>query len=67
MTILGFDKVHMQGLLNHVITQLKTDAAISLGVDFESFNLPSNRFWLKHFTAYTSTVTRRIDECALGS
>jgi len=56
----------MQGLLNHVITQLKADVDInSLGVDFESFNLSSNGFWLKYFTAYTSTVTRRIDECAL--
>ena len=52
----------MQGLLNHVIAQLKAD---SLGVDFESFNLSASGFWLKHFTAYTYNVTRRIDECAL--
>jgi len=59
----------MQGLLNYVITQLKAGDATKnitcLGVDFESFNLSSNAFWLKHFTAYTYSVTRRIDECAL--
>ena len=55
----------MQGLLNHVITQLQAGETRSLGVDFESFNLTSSGFWLKHFTAYTHTVTRRIDECAL--
>lgn len=55
----------MQGLLNHVITQLRVDKVNSLGVDFESFNLSSSGFWLKHFTAYTYSVTRRIDECAL--
>jgi len=52
----------MQGLLNHVITQLKNDGANSLGADFESFNLTASGFWLKYFTAYTSSVTRRIDE-----
>ncbi|MCL2388313.1 MAG: GNAT family N-acetyltransferase [Defluviitaleaceae bacterium] len=54
----------MQGLLNHVITQMKSDKVSSLGIDFESFNLSSNGFWLKHFTSYASSVTRRIDECA---
>jgi len=57
----------MQGLLNHVITQLKDDDVTSLGVDFESFNLAASGFWLKHFTAYAYSVTRRIDECALMS
>jgi GNAT superfamily N-acetyltransferase len=57
----------MQGLLNHVITQLKVDKVNSLGVDFESFNLSASGFWLKHFTAYIYSVTRRIDECALMS
>jgi len=52
----------MQGLLNHVISQLQGGAVTRLGVDFESFNLESNAFWLKHFTAYTYSVTRRIDE-----
>ncbi|MCL2407828.1 MAG: GNAT family N-acetyltransferase, partial [Defluviitaleaceae bacterium] len=47
----------MQGLLNYVITQLKVDKVDSLGVDFESFNLSASGFWLKHFTAYTYSVT----------
>ena len=55
----------VQGLLNHAITALKADGYDSLGVDFESFNPTANGFWLKHFTAYTNSVVRRIDECAL--
>jgi GNAT superfamily N-acetyltransferase len=55
----------MEGLLNYVIDQFKTGDVTCLGVDFESFNLTASGFWLKHFTAYTHSVTRRIDECAL--
>lgn len=55
----------MQGLLNYVIFLFKAEGYKSLGVDFESFNPTANGFWLKHFTAYTNTVVRRIDECAL--
>lgn len=33
-----------------------------LGVDFESFNTKGANFWHKHFTPYTYTLTRRIDE-----
>ncbi|MCL2672698.1 MAG: GNAT family N-acetyltransferase [Clostridiales bacterium] len=56
----------MQALLNYVITKLQAEDLHNLGVDFESFNLTSNGFWLKHFTAYTHSVTRRIDECAIA-
>jgi len=35
-----------------------------LGVDFESFNPTAHGFWRKHFTAYTHSVVRRIDEQA---
>jgi GNAT superfamily N-acetyltransferase len=55
----------MQELLNYAVSELKTEGYNSLGVDFESFNPTANGFWLKHFTAYTKSVTRRIDECAL--
>ena len=55
----------MQGLLNYVITTLKDDDCNALGVDFESLNLSSSGFWLKHFEPYTYTVVRRIDEIAL--
>jgi GNAT superfamily N-acetyltransferase len=54
----------VQGLLNYAITTLKAEGYESLGVDFESFNPTANGFWLKHFTAYTNSVVRRIDECA---
>ncbi|MDR1737037.1 MAG: GNAT family N-acetyltransferase [Oscillospiraceae bacterium] len=55
----------VQGLLNYVISALKSEGYSSLGVDFESFNPTASGFWLKHFTAYTNSVVRRIDECAL--
>lgn len=32
------------------------------GVDFESFNIVGSRFWTKHFTPYTYSLVRRIDE-----
>jgi GNAT superfamily N-acetyltransferase len=32
------------------------------GVDCESFNVAGARFWKKHFTPYTLTLTRRIEE-----
>lgn len=35
-------------------------------VDFESFNYTARGFWLKHFTAYTHGVVRRIDERILA-
>lgn len=54
-----------QGLLNYAVTQLKSDGFESLGVDFEGFNPTASGFWLKYFTAYTKSVVRRIDECAL--
>ena len=54
-----------QGLLNYAITKLKAEGFDSLGVDFESFNPTASGFWLKYFTAYTKSVVRRIDECAL--
>lgn len=54
-----------QRLLNYVISRLKSEGHNSLGVDFESFNPTASGFWLKHFTAYTNSVVRRIDECAL--
>jgi GNAT superfamily N-acetyltransferase len=55
-----------QSLLNFTILNLKAEGYKRLGVDFESFNSTANAFWLKYFTAYTSSVVRRIDECALN-
>lgn len=52
-------------LLNYAIDKLAGEGYKLLGVDFESFNPTAYGFWLKHFTAYTKSVVRRIDECAL--
>lgn len=54
-----------QNLLNHTILQMSREGYKILGVDFESFNPTANGFWLKYFTAYTNSVVRRVDECAL--
>ena len=51
-----------QNLLNFVINTLKAEGYLRLGVDFESINPSGSGFWLKYFTAYTSSVVRRIDE-----
>lgn len=55
----------VQNLLNYIISQLKSEGYRTLGVDFESFNPTAIGFWSKHFTAYTHSVVRRIDECAI--
>lgn len=54
-----------QNLLNNTINKLKQEGYKLLGVDFESFNPTAYGFWLKYFTAYTKSLVRRIDECAL--
>ena len=54
-----------QGLLDFIISRLREERYESLGVDFESINPAASGFWLKYFTAYTNSVVRRIDECAL--
>lgn len=54
-----------QNLLSFTILKLKAEGYKMLGVDFESFNSTANVFWMKYFTAYTNSVVRRIDECAL--
>lgn len=54
-----------QNLLNYTIRKLQGEGYKLLGVDFESFNPTAYGFWLKYFTAYTKSVVRRIDECAL--
>lgn len=58
-------KAIFQNLLNYVIQTLKIEGYKRLGVDFESFNATASGFWLKYFKAYTCSVVRRIDECAL--
>lgn len=54
-----------QSLINYAIKILKSQGYELLGVDYEGFNPTANGFWKKHFTIYTNSVVRRIDECAL--
>jgi len=56
-----------QAVLDHAIAVLQNEGYTKLGVDFESFNPTASGFWLKYFTAYTKSVVRRIDECAVRS
>lgn len=49
-------------LLSYVSEVLLTEGYKRLGVDYESFNPTANAFWTKHFTPYTYSVARRIDE-----
>lgn len=37
-----------------------------IGVDCESINPTARKYWLKHFTPYTYSLVRRIDEKAAG-
>ena len=50
------------GLLAFLIDTLAREGYSRCGVDFESFNPTAGGFWLKHFTTYTHSVVRRIDE-----
>lgn len=52
-------------LLSYLISTLKKEGYIRLGVDCESFNPNARGFWLKHFTEYTHSVVRRIDDKAV--
>lgn len=49
-------------LLQHAESILKADGRVLIGVDYESINPNANRFWSKHFTPYTYSLVRRIDE-----
>ena len=53
---------NMQGLLNYMQTVLQPKGYTRLGVDCESFNPTALHFWRKHFTEYTHSLVRRIDE-----
>jgi GNAT superfamily N-acetyltransferase len=55
------------GLISYMIKILKMEGYTRLGVDCESFNPNARGFWLKHFTGYTHSVVRRIDEKAVKS
>ncbi len=52
----------MRDLLQHIENIAVAEGRRLLGVDFESLNPAADRFWLKRFSAYTCSLTRRIDE-----
>lgn len=49
-------------LVSILMDVLASEGYSRCGVDFESFNPTATGFWMKHFTAYTHSVVRRIDE-----
>lgn len=51
-----------QALLAYVYDTLKAEGVTHLGVDCETLNPTALHFWGKHFTSYTYSFTRRIDE-----
>jgi ribosomal protein S18 acetylase RimI-like enzyme len=52
----------MQHLLDFVVGTLKAERMTMLGVDYESYNPTAWGFWRKHFSSYTYSVVRQIDE-----
>ena len=53
-------------MLIYHIEEILSDNQIPLvGVDYESINPKANRFWFKHFSPYTYSLVRRIDERVL--
>lgn len=52
-------------LLQHILRTLQNEGYARLGVDCETFNPTAMGFWSKHFTQYTTSVVRRIDENAV--
>lgn len=49
-------------LLRFAVQKLREDGIVYLGVDYESINPSADRFWNRHFSVYTHSVVRRIDE-----
>ncbi len=53
-------------LLRHICAWMAEQGFTRLGVDFESFNPLGSAFWFKHFTPFTYSLTRRVDERIIG-
>lgn len=52
-------------LLDSIQNWLASNNYSLCGVDYESFNISGSRFWEKHFTPYTYSLVRRMDERVL--
>ena len=50
------------GLLRYLEAVLAKEGYARLGVDYESFNPTALYFYPKHFSVYTNSLVRRIDE-----
>ncbi len=57
----------VQSLLDYLVSVLKTEGVLRLGVDCESFNPTALYFWTKYFDVYSHSLVRRIDENAVKS
>lgn len=51
----------MEALLGEVARECVRSGETLLGVDFETLNPAAERFWLKRFTPYTTSLVRRLD------
>ncbi len=49
-------------MLNIIIDWMSSNGFERCGVDYESFNRFGSRFWGKHFTPFTYSLFRRLDE-----
>lgn len=49
-------------LLNQALHDLNDHGIRWCGVDYETINPSGSRFWSSHFTPYTVSLTRRLDE-----
>lgn len=56
-----------ESMLSHISETFEKEGRMLLGVDCETINPAAQRFWNKHFTPYTYSSTRRIDERILKS
>lgn len=54
------------GLLEYVCQTVEKEGKTYLGVDCETLNPTALRFWGKHFTNYTYSYARRLDERSIG-
>jgi len=51
-----------QNLLHLVLTTLRDEGIVRIGVDFETMNPTALNFWTKYFDVYSHSYARRIDD-----
>ena len=55
-----------QAALACAVETFRREGCPLLGVDCETINPAASGFWCKHFTPYTRSVVRRVDENAVA-